>query len=81
MCGFPIGGERLSITEGVVSRIEMFSYAHSQRCLLGVQIDAAINDGNSGGPVLRGGQLAGIAFQALESGENIGYAIPVPVIR
>ena len=48
--GFPIGGDRMSITEGIVSRIEMYPYTHSQRNLLAVQIDAAINSGNSGGP-------------------------------
>lgn len=36
---------------GVVSRIEVTSYAHSSTELLGVQIDAAINSGNSGGAV------------------------------
>src|SRR5687768_11666949 len=47
--GYPIGGERISITNGVVSRIESIRYAHRQRRLLAVQIDAAINAGNSGG--------------------------------
>jgi S1-C subfamily serine protease len=79
--GFPIGGDRLSITEGIVSRIEMSSYTQSQRSLLAIQIDAAINSGNSGGPVVMGGKLVGIAFQALEDAENIGYVIPAPVIR
>ena len=79
--GFPIGGERLSITEGVVSRVEMTTYAQSQRELLSAQIDAAINAGNSGGPVLKDGRLAGIAFQALDEAENIGYVIPAPVVQ
>ena len=79
--GFPIGGHRLSITKGVVSRIEMTTYAQSERNLLSVQIDAAINAGNSGGPVLLDGQLAGVAFQALEEAENIGYVIPAPVVE
>lgn len=79
--GFPIGGDRLSITEGIVSRIEMTTYTQSERDLLSVQIDAAINAGNSGGPVIRDGALAGIAFQALEEAENIGYVIPVPVVE
>lgn len=79
--GFPIGGERLSVTEGVVSRIEMTTYAQTERSLLSVQIDAAINAGNSGGPVVKDGTLAGIAFQALEEAENIGYIIPAPVVQ
>ena len=79
--GFPIGGERLSVTEGVVSRIELTMYVQNERDLLSLQIDAAINAGNSGGPVVRGGKLAGIAFQALEDAENIGYVIPAPVVE
>jgi S1-C subfamily serine protease len=42
---------------------------------------AQINSGNSGGPVLLGDHVVGIAFQCLTSGENIGYIIPVPVIN
>ncbi|NND46865.1 MAG: serine protease, partial [Woeseiaceae bacterium] len=64
--GFPIGGDRLSITEGIVSRIEMNPYVHSQRNLLAVQIDAAINAGNSGGPVVKDGEIVGIAFEAMD---------------
>ncbi|HEY6723955.1 MAG TPA: trypsin-like peptidase domain-containing protein [Polyangiaceae bacterium] len=79
--GYPIGGERLSVTQGVLSRIEVTSYAQSQRRLLAGQIDAAINAGNSGGPVVRNGRLVGVAFQSLEEGENIGYMIAEPVVR
>ncbi len=81
VCGFPIGGERLSITNGVISRIEVICYAHSQRQLLGVQLDAAINSGNSGGPVLSKEKVVGIAFQALDEAEQIGYMIAAPVIQ
>ena len=48
--GFPTGGDTLSVTKGVVSRIEHQQYAHSSEYMLSVQIDAAINPGNSGGP-------------------------------
>jgi len=79
--GFPEGGQKLSITEGVVSRIEVNEYAHSGRKLLTVQIDAAINPGNSGGPVLAGNRIVGVAFQGLEKSQNIGYAVPVTVVK
>jgi len=82
VAGFPVGGEELSITEGVVSRIEGQPYSHSQRYLLAVTVDAAINEGNSGGPVFNdSGELVGIAFQALEGAENTGHIIPPPVIE
>ena len=51
--GYPVGGEDISYTRGIVSRIEDMDYAHSQARLLGIQVDAAINPGNSGGPEQR----------------------------
>lgn len=81
--GYPIGGDSISVTSGVVSRIEVTSYAHGSYELLGLQIDAAINAGNSGGPAFNDdGECVGIAFQSLkgEDAENIGYVIPTPVI-
>jgi len=80
--GFPEGGDKLSITEGVVSRVENRKYTHSMAELLACQIDAAINSGNSGGPVIRGDKLVGVAFQSRSGNdaENIGYMVPTPVV-
>lgn len=78
--GYPIGGETASATSGIVSRLEDDMYAHGERYLLVVQIDAALNPGNSGGPVIGGGKIVAIAMQVLEDGENIGYAIPASMI-
>ena len=78
--GFPQGGDKLSITEGVVSRIEIVPYVQSSKRLLAVQIDAAINPGNSGGPVFKDGKIVGIAMQAMIHSQNIGYMIPFPII-
>jgi S1-C subfamily serine protease len=78
--GFPIGGDELSITEGVVSRVEHTRYSHSGSYLLACQIDAAINPGNSGGPVIKDGRIAGIAFQGYVYAQNIGYMVPAPLI-
>ncbi|MCR9245794.1 MAG: serine protease [bacterium] len=79
--GYPIGGEEVSITEGVVSRIEVQRYEHSQRHLLAVTVDAAINSGNSGGPVFAGRKVVGIAIQAIPDAENIGEMVPAPIIK
>lgn len=78
--GFPTGGETISITEGIVSRIEVDYYVHSLDRYLLVQVDAAINPGNSGGPVISSGKIVGIAMQALENAENIGYIVPAPIV-
>ena len=79
--GFPQGGDTLSITKGVISRIEHDDYAHSSIELLAVQIDAAINSGNSGGPVVVDNRVSGVVMQYLEDSENIGYMVPTPVIK
>lgn len=80
--GYPIGGDRLSVTRGVVSRIDFQPYSHSRAdSHLVIQIDAAINPGNSGGPVVQDGKIVGVAFQGLRQADNTGYIIPTPVIR
>lgn len=80
--GYPIGGNRLSVTRGIISRIDTIPYAHPQNdSHLIVQIDAAINPGNSGGPVLLGDKVVGVAFQGLRMANSTGYMIPIPVIR
>ncbi|KAH9329282.1 hypothetical protein KI387_001390, partial [Taxus chinensis] len=81
--GYPLGGDTISVTKGVVSRIEVTSYVHGSADLLGIQIDAAINPGNSGGPAFNEkGECIGVAFQVFRSGdaENIGYVIPTTVV-
>lgn len=81
-CGFPVGGRQVSMTEGVVSRLETTVYTHNQAGKhLVVQTDAAINPGNSGGPVLQNGKVVGVAFQGLQSADNIGYMIPTTIIH
>jgi S1-C subfamily serine protease len=80
--GFPVGGAHVSVTEGVVSRIQVDLYSHTgaDRHLV-IQTDAAINPGNSGGPVMQDGTVVGVAFQGMRQAENIGYLIPTTVIE
>ncbi|MBI3449354.1 MAG: trypsin-like peptidase domain-containing protein [Acidobacteria bacterium] len=79
--GYPTGGDSLSITKGIVSRIEFTNYTQWVSGLR-VQIDAAINPGNSGGPAIVGDRMIGLAFSRLGGGtENIGYIIPCEEIE
>jgi S1-C subfamily serine protease len=79
--GYPAGGEQISYTRGVVSRVELQTYVHiGNRSLLSVQTDAAINPGNSGGPVLQDDRVVGVAFMGIPGLENTGFFIPPPVI-
>ncbi|MBB3060563.1 S1C family serine protease [Microbulbifer rhizosphaerae] len=81
--GYPIGGKSLSITRGVLSRVEHQYYAHAESYLMAGQIDAAINPGNSGGPVISNGRIVGVAMQTNQSqgAENLGYFVPPSVIE
>ena len=78
--GFPTGGSSLSITKGIVSRIDFAAYNYPVAGLR-VQIDAAVNRGNSGGPAIIGEKVAGIAFSRLPETDNIGYIIPCEEIE
>jgi S1-C subfamily serine protease len=74
--GFPTGGNSLSITKGIVSRIEFVSYNYPVSGLR-IQVDAAINPGNSGGPAIADNKMIGLAFSKLSGdAQNIGYIIP-----
>ena len=73
--GYPTGGTSLSITKGIVSRIEFVPYNYYTSGMR-VQIDAAINPGNSGGPVMAGDKMIGLAFSTATNVQNIGYIIP-----
>lgn len=80
--GYPTGGDQVSITEGVVSRIDFRRYAHGgylDHVL--IQVDSAINPGNSGGPVVQDNKVVGVAFQSYTAAENTGYIIPAVVIN
>lgn len=78
--GYPTGGNSLSITKGIISRIEFTPYTISVPGLR-IQIDAAINPGNSGGPAVVGDEMIGIAFSHLSGAQNIGYIIPCEEIE
>ena len=80
--GFPMGGTHISVTKGVISRVQTDIYVHSGAdAHLVIQTDAAINPGNSGGPVVFDGNVVGVAFQGLRQADNIGYMIPTTVIK
>jgi len=81
--GYPIGGERMSVTTGIVSRIDFQLYTHSSIDQhLAIQISAQINPGNSGGPVMQNAKVVGVAFQGYSGdvAQGVAYMVPTPVI-
>src|ERR1035437_1056989 len=78
--GYPEGGPNLAITRGIVSSIEFTVYNFPVWGLI-IQIDAAVNPGNSGGPVMAGDKMIGLAFRVLSNSENVSYVIPTEEIE
>jgi S1-C subfamily serine protease len=78
--GYPTGGSELSVTQGIVSRIEYTDYYY-QDSGLRIQVDAALNFGNSGGPAVSDGKLVGLVFSLIQNAQSIGYLIPVEEIQ
>lgn len=81
--GYPMGGEALSTTSGVVSRSEWSEIGLAQGNGMRVQVDAAINFGNSGGPAFVDGRIAGLVFMKLDNSitDNIAYLLATEEIR
>ena len=79
--GYPMGGNTISVSTGIVSRIEHNHYAHSGKRFLSIQIDAAINPGNSGGPAISNDKIVGVVMQGITMSQSIGYMVPVDIIQ
>jgi S1-C subfamily serine protease len=81
--GFPLGGNNISITQGVVNRIRVIPYFNATKNIT-IQIDAPINFGNSGGPALDDtGKVVGVAFAGEDDmrTQNMGYLIPGLIVE
>lgn len=86
--GTALGEFRNTVTTGVISGLGRGITAGSE--LQGyiekldnvIQTNAAINPGNSGGPLLNSkAQVIGINTAIAQSGQNIGFALPVNVVK
>jgi hypothetical protein len=74
--GYPRAGRMPSLTSGIISRIDTAPYLSGCNNLA-IQVDAAINSGNSGGPVFNEqGNILGVAFSHILPAQNMCYAIP-----
>ena len=82
--GSPLGLAR-SLSLGVISSVDRYFNDVGEMISpfnLWIQTDAAINPGNSGGPLISiDGRIIGINARAVVFGENLGFAIPVNIVK
>lgn len=86
--GTPLGQFTNTVTSGIVSGLGRGITTGSryegyvEKLDNVIQTDAPINPGNSGGPLLNtNGEVIGINTAMATQGQNIGFAIPVSVIK
>lgn len=86
--GTALGEFRHTVTTGVISGLGRGITAGSpfegyvERIDNVIQTDAAISPGNSGGPLLNSvGQVVGVSVAIASGGENIGFAIPINIVK
>ena len=85
--GNALGEFRNTVSVGVVSGLQRSVFAgdglgFSEELTDVIQTDAAINQGNSGGPLLNlQGQVIGINTAVARGAQNIGFSIPVKLVR
>lgn len=78
--GSPVGFEG-TVATGIVSALQRTNVLSNPQLAV-IQLDAAINFGNSGGPLFNlAGELVGITTARSSRGEGIGFAIPIDRVR
>ena len=87
--GTPLGEYSGSVTKGIISGLNRTVstssswYGGTSKTYEGViQTDAAVNPGNSGGPLLNSqGEVIGINFATTSNADNISFALPINVVK
>ncbi|CAD7959654.1 unnamed protein product [Amoebophrya sp. A120] len=91
LVGYPLGETSVSVTRGVISRVderdpfsdELLSIGKSMGSrVINLWVDAAMNSGNSGGPAFdKKGRLLGVAFAGMPQQQGVGFLVPNVLVR
>lgn len=87
--GNALGQYQNSVTQGIISgtgrsvvATDSTNYSNYERLSDMIQTDAAINSGNSGGPLINaGGQVIGINTAVYSDGNGLSFAIPISGVK
>ncbi len=85
--GTALGEFRSTVTKGVISGLGRGITAGgfgvvTEKLEDVIQVDAAINSGNSGGPLFdSSGKVIGVNVAVSQNGQNIGFALPINLVK
>lgn len=85
--GTALGEFRSTVTKGVISGLGRGITAGGvgigmEKLEDVIQVDAAINSGNSGGPLFdSSGKVVGVNVAVSQGGQNIGFALPINLVK
>jgi len=91
VAGYPLGGNAVAVSQGQIARVNDFPFAFSipggttntPTSLPAAVVDAAVNPGNSGGPVFDAatGKCVGLAFASTTGAQGMNFVIPTVVMH
>lgn len=81
--GYPLGAYTPKLTKGIISGTKLVEIIHQDLFIQSLQIDAAVNQGSSGGPCInQNNEIVGICFCSFDpsTAQNTNFIIPINLV-